>query len=562
MKLFKEVIKNNVKMILFYVVIGVVINFLSLYSVTYYQKILDEFQFGRLCGAPLVVYGILLIISTILGYVENYPEQQVKNKLYLDFKLCSLKKMKSIDYLEYLNIGTGKLTQRIEEGSLALRDVLIDFWLKLVRYLIPTALFSLIFIFRVKKELVLFVFLGYVIVVIVSNLILKKLYLLKEKILFNQEFFNKRLVRGFMELVVFRTNKKYDMEIEVARDGIRNIVDGKTKIKLVHEVFFTAFELIVSILKILVLWYAVKDGSLSVGAVVTVISLLGKAYEPIAIFNVEYVDYKLNLVTVKKYLEFLDLKDDDNLEFGKIVNKVSGRIEFRNVCYGYQDSSKKIINDLSFIVKNNSKVAFVGESGSGKSTIIKLLMGLLKYESGNVLIGKSELSSLNLNSFYDYVSYVSQEVPIFDGTLRENLVFDKKVADEEIIRVLKLVCLDNFFEKLEFGLDSELGEKGVRMSGGERQRVALARLFFDDSSIVVLDEATSALDNVTEMKVMKNLLEKLKNKTIVVVAHRLETIKDVDEIFVVNEGKIVENGTYLELMNQPSYFKKLYKAIK
>lgn len=562
MKLFKEVLKSNLKMILFYVVIGIVINFLSLYSVTYYQKILDDFQFGRLCGFPLVVYGILLVISTILGYVENYPEQQVKNKLYLDFKLCSLKKMKSIDYLEYLKIGTGKLTQRIEDGALASRDVLIDFWLKLVRYLIPTALFSLIFIFRVKRELVLFVFLGYVIVIIVSNLILKKLYLLKENILFNQEFLNKHLVRGFMELVVFRTNKKYDMEIEVTKEGIKNIVDGKTKIKLVHEVFFTVFALIVSILKVIVLWYAVKDGSLSVGAVVTVLSLLGKAYEPIAIFNVEYVDYKLNLVTVKKYLDFLDLKDDEKLLFGKNLKNVNGRIEFRNVSYCYQDSSKKIINDLSFVVENNSKIAFVGESGSGKSTIIKLLMGLLKYESGRILIGKHELSSLNLNSFYDYVSYVSQEVPIFDGTLRENLVFDKKVSDEEIIRVLKLVCLDKFYEKLEFGLDSELGEKGVRMSGGERQRVALARLFFNDSSIVILDEATSALDNVTEMMVMKNVLEKLKNKTIVVVAHRLETIKEVDEIFVVNDGKIVENGTYLELMNQPSYFKKLYKAIK
>lgn len=351
MKLFKEVLKSNLKMILFYVVIGIVINFLSLYSVTYYQKILDDFQFGRLCGFPLVVYGILLVISTILGYVENYPEQQVKNKLYLDFKLCSLKKMKSIDYLEYLKIGTGKLTQRIEDGALASRDVLIDFWLKLVRYLIPTALFSLIFIFRVKRELVLFVFLGYVIVVIVSNLILKKLYLLKEKILFNQEFLNKHLVRGFMELVVFRTNKKYDMEIEVTKEGIKNIVDGKTKIKLVHEVFFTVFALIVSILKVLVLWYAVKDGSLSVGAVVTVLSLLGKAYEPIAIFNVEYVDYKLNLVTVKKYLDFLDLKDDEKLLFGKNLKNVNGRIEFRNVSYCYQESSKKIINDLSFVVE-------------------------------------------------------------------------------------------------------------------------------------------------------------------------------------------------------------------
>ena len=299
MKLFKEVLKNNRKMIVFYVLIGITINFLSLYGVTYYQKILDAFQFKALTITPLIIYGILLLTSTVLGYIENYPEQQVQNKLYLDFKLQALKKMKSIDFLEYQKIGMGRLTQKVEDGALAARDVMVDFWLKLFRWLIPMALFSLIFIYRVKKEYVLFVFLGYLIVIVVSNIILKKLYKLKENILVNQEFLNRHLVRGFMELVVFRTNKKYDTEIAISEEGIKNIVDSKTKIKLVHEIFFSLFAVIVVILQIVVLGYAVLKSNLSVGAIVTVISLLGKAYEPIAIFNVEYVEYKLNKLTVK-----------------------------------------------------------------------------------------------------------------------------------------------------------------------------------------------------------------------------------------------------------------------
>ena len=244
MKYVKEVLKNNSKMILFYVGIGIVIQFLNLYSVTFYQKILDAFQFHTLTLFPLIVYGGLLILSTILGYVENYPEQQVKNKLYLDFKLQALKKMKSIDYLEYQKIGTGRLTQKVEDGSAGCRDVLVDFWFKLFRWLLPSAIFSLWFIYCVKKEYVLFVFVGYVFVYFISNVLLKRLYSLKEKILVNQEFFNRHLVRGFMELVVFRTNKKYDSEIEVTEDGIRNIVDAKTKIKLVHELFFSIFALL------------------------------------------------------------------------------------------------------------------------------------------------------------------------------------------------------------------------------------------------------------------------------------------------------------------------------
>ena len=560
MKLFKEVIRENFKMILFYVIIGVVIIFLELYSVTYYQKILDSFQVGNLTLVPLIIYGVILIVSTILGYVENYPEQQVKNKLYLDFKLQSLKKMKTIDYLEYLSIGTGKLTQNVEDGASASRDIMVDFWLKLVRYLIPTALFSLIFIYQVKSELVLFVFLGYVIVVIVSKIILKRLYSLKEGILFNQEFLNKHLVRGFMELVVFRTNKKYDTEIKVSKDGIKNIVDGKTKIKLVHEIFFSLFALIVNVLKVVVLGYAVIEGDLSVGGIVTVVMLLDKAYLPIAIFNVEYVDYKLNKVTVDKYISFLDSYDDLRLGTGKKIKDLSGRILFKNVDYGYSD--KLIIEDLSFEIKKNSSVAFVGESGSGKSTIIKLIMGLLKYDEGSILIDDVELSKLDLNSFYDKVSYVSQEAPIFDGTLRENLVFDKDVSDDEILRVLDLVCLNKFYSRLSDGLDTELGEKGIRMSGGERQRVALARLFFDDDKLIILDEATSAMDNITEKDVMENVLRELDSKTLIVIAHRLETIKDVDEIFVLDSGKIVESGSYNDLLLKNGYFKRLYKSSK
>ncbi len=561
MKLFKEVLKNNKKMILFYVLIGVIINFLDLYGITYYQKILDAFQYKNLTLIPLIVYGALLIISTVLGYVENYPEQQVKNKLYLDFKLQSLKKMKTIDYLEYQKIGTGKLAQKVEDGATASRDIMVDFWLKLLRWLIPTAFFSLFFIYKVKKEYVLFVLAGYLLVILISNLLLKKLYKLKEKILLNQETLNKHLIRGFMELVVFRTNKKYDSEIKITNEGIKNIVDSKTKIKLVHEIFFSAFALIVHVLQVLVLAYAVFKSDLSVGAVVTVIALLGKAYEPIAIFNVEYVDYKLNRVTVMKYIDFLDLKDDLSLNSGKNIGKINGEIEFKNVSYEYDDG-KTIIENLSLKIKANSSVALVGESGSGKSTIIKLIMGLVKYKNGNILVDGSELSSLNLSSFYDKVSYVSQEAPIFDGTLRENLVFDKSVNDKEILEVLKTVCLDKFYQKLENGLETELGEKGIRMSGGERQRVALARLFFDDSKILILDEATSAMDNITEKKVMENIVKKLKNKTLIIIAHRLETIKNVDLIYVLSDGVIKEKGTYNELLNKKGYFSKLYKSAK
>lgn len=556
MNLFKEVIRKNKKMILFYVFLGILINFLELYTVTYYQKILDAFQYKTLSISLIIIYGILLIIKVIFGYIENYPEQQVYNKLYLDLKLQALKKMKTIDYLEYQKIGTGKLTEKIEVGSSSGRDIIYYFWLKIFRYLLPTAIFSLIFIFRVKKELILFVLTGYIIVIVVSNIILKKLYKLKENILINQEQLNKHLIRGFMELVVFRTNKKYDTEIALTENGIKNIVNGKTKIKLVHEMFFTIFSLIVNILKVILLGYAVLKSNLSVGAVVTVLSLLSKSYEPIAIFNVELVDYKLNKIAFKRYLDFLNIKDDININKGIKLKHITGNITFKNVSFSYEN--KQVINNLSFSIKNNTLVALVGSSGSGKSTIIKLLLGLIKYNKGSILIDNKELKKINLNSLYNNITYLSQEVPIFDGTLRENIVFDKKVSDTLLEEVLKLLCLDKFYEKL----DTELGEKGIKCSGGERQKIALARLFFDSSKIIILDEATSAIDNISEKIVMKNVTKKLKDKTIIIITHKLEMLKEVDNILVLKEGNIYEQGNYRELLSKNDYFTKLYKAKK
>lgn len=560
MGLFKQIIKQNIKMMIFFVVIGIAITFVDLYAVTYYQKILDAFQYKTLMLVPIIIYGVLLILSTILGYIENYPEQQVKHKLYFDFKLQALIKIKSIDYLEYQKIGTGRLIQKVEDGSEASRDVIFDFWLRLIRNLIPTALFSLVFIFMVQKEFVLFILVGYIFVIIITNIILKKLYSLKEEILVNQELLNKHLVRGFMELVVFRTNKKYDMEIKITKEGIKNIVDGRTKIRLVHEAFFSIFGLIVNILKVLILTYAVLKTNLSVGAIVTILTLIEKAYEPISIFNVIYVDYKLNKITAKKYQKFLDSNDDMGLLVGEKINKISGNISFEDVSFSYEN--RKVIEKLSFKIDKNSSIALVGESGAGKSTIIKLIIGLIKYDSGKILIDDKELSKLNLSSFYKHVTYISQEAPIFDGTLKENLVFDKEIKDEKIEEVIKLVALDNLYSKLPNRLNTELGEKGIKISGGEKQRIALARLFFDNSKIIILDEATSAMDNITEKKVMNNVLKNLKDKTLIIIAHRLETIKDVDKILVLKDRRIVESGKYDKLLNKGGYFTKIYKSIK
>lgn len=412
MKLFKEVIKNNLKLIIFYVVLGMTFAFLGLYATNYFQVIIDSFGTNEITLKMIVFYGMVLLVTAIIGYIDNYPDRMLFNKLYLEFKKQSMKKLKTIDYQEYRRIGTGRLSQQVEEGATSARDAIYYFWLKLLRELLPGALISLFFI-------------------------------------------------------------------------------GKTKIKLVHEIFFTAFEILVTIIKIVMLIYAVISKNLTIGEIVVLITLLGKAYEPIAIFNVEYIDYKLNKVSLKRYLEYLDLQDVPNMYEGKKLKKVSGSISLRNVTFAYKE--KIVLENLNLEIKENSIVVFVGETGSGKSTIVQLIAGLIKPQSGTVFIDNKDLNKIKLDSYYEHLSYLSQDSPIFDGTLKENIVFDKDVQDEKIIEVLKLVELEKFYSKLKNGLETELGERGILISGGERQRIALARLFFDDSKIIILDEATSGV---------------------------------------------------------------------
>lgn len=189
----------------------------------------------------------------------------------------------------------------------------------------------------------------------------------------------------------------------------------------------------------------------------------------------------------------------------------------------------------------------------------KILVGLLKYDDGNILFDDEPLKNISLESLYEKASYLSQDTPVFDGTIEENLVFDNEVSKVDIHVCLEKTQLLSMLATLDKGVETRIGEKGTCLSGGEKQRLALARLWFDDPDIVVLDEATSALDNVTEGIIMKNVLEQINHATVFAVVHRLISIREFDRIVVFRNGRIVGNGTFEELLENNSYFFDLYR---
>ena len=558
MRYIKEILKKNRIWVLVYIGLGIFNAFMANYKADYFQKVIDGLADRTLAFAGVATYGFILLVNYCMNYLDNYPEKKLEHGIYLDFKLLSLRKISTIDYTEYQKIGTGKLVQRIENGSTAGRNVLFNFWLCLIRDLLPTIVFSVYFIWKIDKKVTYVLFVGYMLIFIITNILLKFLYKIKEKILNSEELLNHYLVRGFMEMLIFRMSKQFPNEIKKTNNAKESIVSAKVKMNMIHEAFFTIFALLVAILDIGILFYAWKTQNLTVGSVVALIALIENAYTPIAIFNVLYVQYKLDKASYKRFEEFLGLKDDDQLRNGNAINADVGEIAIKNLSFQYGE--RKIIDDLSLSIKKGEKIAFVGESGSGKSTLIKILLGLLKYNQGKVRLGDMELSGICLNNLYDRVSYLSQDAPVFDGTIKENLVFEKKVSEEQMLGALSEVQLSHLVENLAEGLNTEIGEKGTCLSGGEKQRLALARLWFEDSELVILDEATSAMDNLTEENVMKSVMQKMKDKTVIAIAHRLNSIAGFDRIILFREGKIVGQGTFEELLRTDSYFMDLYNA--
>ena len=291
-----------------------------------FSNFIDKFNDGSLAVSNIIIYGFVLAIVCVLDYLDEYPGRSLEHGIYIDLKLKALNKISRIDYQVYQSMGTGKLVQKIENGASAGKGVLFDFLFCLFRQLCPSILFSMIFIYSINKKVMLIILIGYIAVFFITNLLLKVLYQIKERILSNEEMMNHILVRGFMEMVVFRINKRFKHEIEKAELAKKEIVNSKVKMTLIHEAFFAIFALLVIVIKIFIIAYGWVTKSLSIGAIIALITLIDNAYTPIAIFNVLFVQYKLDRTAFKRYSDFLDSENDEQLDKGEKITSLKADI--------------------------------------------------------------------------------------------------------------------------------------------------------------------------------------------------------------------------------------------
>ncbi len=300
----------------------------------------------------------------------------------------------------------------------------------------------------------------------------------------------------------------------------------------------------------------VINDNMTAGELMSFLVSLMLAYAPLKnLINVNVL-LQGGLGAASRIFEFIDKKNEIS-EGKKIINKLD-EIKFKDVFFKYPNTEKNVLNGINFKLSKNKKIAIVGPSGSGKSTLLGLIIRLFDLNKGKILIGKEDIKSLRLNNLRSFFSLVSQDTVLFDGSISENIKYNSKISIKSIEKFSKLACVDEVIEKLPNGLNTQIGENGVKLSGGQRQRIAIARALAQKKSIILLDEPTSNLDLKTESKLFENL-NGIKNITLIVVAHRLSTIKNFDEILYIDAGNLIEKGSHKNLMRKKGSYYQLYQ---
>jgi subfamily B ATP-binding cassette protein MsbA len=266
------------------------------------------------------------------------------------------------------------------------------------------------------------------------------------------------------------------------------------------------------------------------------------------------------LAAAERVFGVLDLKTEQEAEKGRLeLPRIAQSVTFDDVTFHYESQSVPALNDINLTIRAGEMVALVGSSGSGKTTLVNLIPRFYEPTAGRILIDGVDIQSYTLRSLRSQIGMVSQDVVLFDDSIRNNIVFGREDAtDEDIIQAARLAYAHDFVERLPQGYQTVMGEKGVKLSGGERQRIAIARAILRDPPLLILDEATSALDTESERVVQLALANLMKDRTTVVIAHRLSTIQQADRIMVLARGSIVEVGTHDELLRRGGQYQRLH----
>ena len=529
----------------------------------YMDVVMVEKNTASTAYIPILII-VFSCLQSLLNYTATYLNTWVGRKIANDVKIDLFDKLMAYDASFFDKSTSGDIQFRFNNDvDLACNGLLSNLKLFTTRIFSSVSLIGVLFYNSWELALVAVVVLFGALYPLTT--VRRRIKSVMDKTIFsgaavmthfNETFNGNRIVTSY---------NLYDYQGQRFRETLRSVF--KLGIKMIQRTGLMSplMHFIVSLGIAVVIWlgsYLIVHHEITAGNFVSFITALIMLYNPIKSIGNNYNSVQMALMAMERVFDLLEKKPAIcNKPDAVKLTAVNNGIEYRNVNFEYV-RNKPVLKNINLNIKVGETVAFVGNSGGGKTTLVNLLPRFYDVKSGNVLIDGRDVRDIDLASLRDKIAVVFQDNFLFAGTIRENILLGKEDATpEQIDKAVKSACLDEFIRSLERGLDTQIGERGVLLSGGQKQRIAIARAFIKDAPVVILDEATSALDNKSEAVVQQAIENLMKDRTVLIIAHRLSTVRNADKIVVVNYGEIAEIGSHEQLINKEnSIYASLYKT--
>lgn len=507
-------------------------------------------------GIAFILLGILLVQS-IFSFFRVWLFAKVSERSMRDIRISLYSQLVQLPMTFFDKRRTGELISRITADVSMLQDTFSTTLAELLRQII-TLVAGVIFLMMTTPKLTLFMLATFPVLVIIAMVFGKFIRKLSKETQDELAAANVIVEETLQSIMTVKSFAGEEYESNRYRKGLNKVVAVALKAAGFRGAFisFIIFALFGGI--VAVMWYGatlVASGDMSVGDLVSFVLYTTFIGGSIAGLGDIYGQLQKAIGSSERVLEILgESPEVSTADFQKVP--MEGKVSFRGVRFSYPTRPEmEVLKSINFEIPAGEKVALAGQSGAGKSTIIQLLLKFYPIDKGQILIDGKSIDTWNLKQLRSNIGIVPQEVLLFGGSIKENIAYAKPDAsEEEIIEAAKKANAWQFISKFPEGMETKVGERGIKLSGGQRQRVAIARAILKDPAILILDEATSSLDAESEALVQEALDELMKNRTTIIIAHRLSTIRKVDRIYVLKEGEIVEEGTHEQLALQEDGF--------
>lgn len=540
--------------------------FVSLIGVTYpivTRRMLNEFIPGKMYRM-IVFSGLMLAflytIRMLLRYYIQYKGHIMGVGMQADMRRDMFNHLEKLSFGFFDNNETGKLMSRLTNDLMDISELAHHGPENLIISGI-TVIVSFIYLSTINFPLTLIIFLCVPFLVWIAMVMRTRMHRAFSESRKSIAVINASIegsISGIRVTKAFNNSKIEEKKFDI---GNEQFVNARKSAYKAMGIFHSTTSFITDIFNVLVLiaggffLYAEKINFGDYGAFIVSVNLFLTPVTTLINFMEQFQD---GVSGFERFCEIMDTEPEFDSPDAHDLKDCKGHIEFRNVSYGYEDG-EDVIKNLSLDIPAGKKLALVGPSGGGKTTICHLIPHFYDTKRGEIFIDSNEIHSLTLSSLRDAIGIVQQDVYLFNSSIKKNIAYGKPGAtDAEIIEAAKKANIHDYIMSLKDGYDARIGERGVKLSGGQKQRISIARIFLKNPPILILDEATSALDNTTEILIQDALEELCRGRTTIVVAHRLSTIKNADEIAVIAGGKIIEKGTHSDLIALSGIYEKLY----